>query len=150
MWAKLSGTFSKRPETPLQETFDVVDEKPSTVLSAVFDQHPNLSNFHESTEVPFPSPSPPASPSKNGRRGIFRRNPRGNGDHDSGSLSIKLPHLKKVKSSLHGSVTGEPPLPIVCLFGGKDSSSRPGNMPGVCRVTARLVDVSYAVAHAET
>ena len=99
MWAKISGAL-KRPETPAQEHFDI-DDRPPTVLATVFDQHPNLSNFHDPNEVPFPSPSPPASLSKNGRRGIFKRTPK----HDQGSLSLKIsiPQLKKVKSSLHGS-----------------------------------------------
>ena len=103
MWAKISGSF-RRPETPLQEHFDI-DDRPPTVLSAVFEQHPNLSNFHDPAEVPFPSPSPPASPSKHGRRGIFRR--KGLGEHDQGSLSIKIPipALKKVKSSINGSTS---------------------------------------------
>ena len=102
MWAKISGAL-KRPETPAQEHFDI-DDRPPTVLSTVFDHHPNLSNFHDPSEVPFPSPSPPASPSKHGRRGIFKRNGK-SGDHDQGSISLKIsiPQLKKVKSSLHGS-----------------------------------------------
>ncbi|PIL28204.1 hypothetical protein GSI_09616 [Ganoderma sinense ZZ0214-1] len=105
MWSKISSAL-RRPETPAQEPNTPIDDRFSsnTVLSTVFDRHPNLSNFHESTEVPFPSPSPPASPSKNGRRGIFKRNPKTfqDGEH-ANTLPIKLsiPHLKKVKSSLH-------------------------------------------------
>lgn len=102
MWSKISSAL-KRPETPAQD-FD--DEKPSqTVLSTVFDRHPNLSNFHDPTEVPFPSPSPPASPSKHGRRGIFKRTPK-TYDNDSVPhlpMKLSIPHLKKVKSSLHNS-----------------------------------------------
>ncbi|KAI0747217.1 hypothetical protein C8Q80DRAFT_1271994 [Daedaleopsis nitida] len=102
MWSKISSAL-KRPETPAQD-FD--DDKPSqTVLSTVFDRHPNLSNFHDPNEVPFPSPSPPASPSKHGRRGIFKRTPK---MHDNDSvphlpMKLSIPHLKKVKSSLHNS-----------------------------------------------
>lgn len=108
MWSKISNAL-KRPETPAQD-FDA-DDKPlgQTVLSTVFNHHPNLSNFHDPNEVPFPTPSPPASPSKNGRRGIFKRTAKTISENDQvPNLSIKLsiPHLKKVKSSLHGS-TGE-------------------------------------------
>ncbi|OSD02570.1 hypothetical protein PYCCODRAFT_1444979 [Trametes coccinea BRFM310] len=105
MWAKISSAL-KRPETPAQDSFDEHDGslKPPSVLNAVFNQHPNLSNFHETPEeVPFPSPSPPASPSKHGRRGIFKRTPKPFADNDQGhQLPIKLsiPHLKKVKSSI--------------------------------------------------
>ncbi|KAI8971313.1 hypothetical protein BD414DRAFT_540487 [Trametes punicea] len=102
MWAKISSAL-KRPETPAQDTDHDESYKPPSVLSAVFSQHPNLSNFHEPSEVPFPSPSPPASPSKHGRRGIFKRTPKAFTDSDQGpQLPIKLsiPHLKKVKSSI--------------------------------------------------
>ncbi|CDO77565.1 hypothetical protein BN946_scf184926.g2 [Trametes cinnabarina] len=105
MWAKISSAL-KRPETPAQDFNDDHDGnvKPPSVLNAVFNQHPNLSNFHEpSEEVLFPTPSPPASPSKHGRRGIFKRTPKAFPDNDQGpQLPIKLsiPHLKKVKSSI--------------------------------------------------
>ena len=118
MWSKISSAL-RRPETPAQEPNTPIDDRFSsnTVLSTVFHQHPNLSNFHEPTEVPFPSPSPPASPSKNGRRGIFKRNPKTfqDGEH-ANTLPIKLsiPHLKKVKSSLHTMSISES-LSIVSL-----------------------------------
>ncbi len=102
MWSKISSAL-KRPETPAQD-FD--EDKPQTVLSTVFNTHPNLSNFHDPAEVPFPSPSPPASPSRNGRRSIFKRTPKTWNDNDSNShlpMKLSIPHLKKVKSSLHNS-----------------------------------------------
>ncbi|KAI0706904.1 hypothetical protein C8T65DRAFT_740457 [Cerioporus squamosus] len=109
MWSKISSAL-KRPETPAQD-FDADDRlQPQTVLSTVFDRHPNLSNFHDPNEVPFPSPSPPASPSKHGRRGIFKRTPKTTSENDQvPHLPIKLsiPHLKKVKSSLHGSTASD-------------------------------------------
>ncbi|TBU28291.1 hypothetical protein BD311DRAFT_839778 [Dichomitus squalens] len=105
MWSKISSAL-KRPETPAQDLDSPLDDKhPSNaVLNAVFDRHPNLSNFHDPTEVPFPSPSPPASPSKHGRKGLFKRNPKSFHDGEqANTLPIKLsiPHLKKVKSSIH-------------------------------------------------
>ncbi|KAH9848978.1 hypothetical protein C2E23DRAFT_888588 [Lenzites betulinus] len=100
MWSKISSAL-KRPETPALDTDHDDVLKPPSVLTTVFSQHPNLSNFHEPTEVPFPTPSPPASPSKNGRRGIFKRAPK-RSENDGPTLPLKLsiPHLKKVKSSL--------------------------------------------------
>ncbi|RPD62165.1 hypothetical protein L227DRAFT_51616 [Lentinus tigrinus ALCF2SS1-6] len=108
MWSKISSAL-KRPETPAQD-FDADDRPVQTVLSTVFDRHPNLSNFHDPNEVPFPSPSPPASPSKHGRRGIFKRTAKTISESDQvPNLPIKLsiPHLKKVKSSLHGSTASD-------------------------------------------
>lgn len=126
MWSKISNAL-KRPETPAQD-FDT-DDRPQaqTVLSTVFDHHPNLSNFHDPNEVPFPSPSPPASPSKHGRRGIFKRTPKTISENDqvpSLSLKLSIPHLKKVKSSLHGSTGGYFFISVVDV----DRASLGGNM----------------------
>ena len=112
MWSKISNAL-KRPETPAQDIEHDESLKPPSVLNAVFNQHPNLSNFHEPSEVPFPSPSPPASPSKHGRRGIFKRTPKPWSDNDQApALPIKLsiPHLKKVKSSIQPNSASEYPL----------------------------------------
>ncbi|RDX44717.1 hypothetical protein OH76DRAFT_1045806 [Lentinus brumalis] len=110
MWSKISSAL-KRPETPAQD-FDTDDkQQPQTVLSTVFDRHPNLSVFHDSNEVPFPSPSPPASPSKHGRRGIFKRTAKTVSENDQvpqlPPLKLSIPSLKKVKSSLHGSTASD-------------------------------------------
>ncbi|KAI0824945.1 hypothetical protein BC628DRAFT_1321363 [Trametes gibbosa] len=101
MWSKISSAL-KRPETPVLDTDPDDVLKPPSVLTTVFSQHPNLSNFHEPTEVPFPTPSPPASPSRNGRRGIFKRAPKRTENDQGPTLPLKLsiPHLKKVKSSI--------------------------------------------------
>ncbi|KAI0945184.1 hypothetical protein AcV7_001791 [Taiwanofungus camphoratus] len=105
MWAKISSALKPgRPGTP---TLDQDDELPphADVLSKVYEQHPNLSVFHQASEIPFPSPSPPASPSKHGRRGMFKRPkaPRNDTGEPTTSSPVMLPlHLpKKVKSSLH-------------------------------------------------
>ncbi|KAI0765470.1 hypothetical protein C8Q74DRAFT_1205632 [Fomes fomentarius] len=125
MWSKISSAL-KRPETPAQD-FD--EDKPQTVLSTVFNTHPNLSNFHDPTEVPFPSPSPPASPSRNGRRSIFKRTPKTWNDNDSNShlpMKLSIPHLKKVKSSLHNSAGEYAALVTIVLTfstAGSDASS---------------------------
>ncbi len=105
MWSKISSAL-KRPETPVLDTERDDGLKPPSVLSTVFNQHPNLSNFHEPSEVPFPTPSPPASPSKNGRRGIFKRTPKTYSENEQGpqgsqlSLKLSIPHLNKVTSSI--------------------------------------------------
>ncbi len=76
-------------------------------MAGVFEQHPNLSVFHEPSEVPFPSPSPPASPSKHGRRGMFKRMSRMPGpNNDSTEAFPRTSISKKVKPSLHGLTTG--------------------------------------------
>ena len=105
MWSKISSALGKRPETP---ALDEDEDRPPTVLSTVFNQHPNLSNFHDPNEVPFPSPSPPASPSRSGRRGLFKRSAKTWNDNDSAPhlpMKLSIPHLKKVKSSLHTSAS---------------------------------------------
>ncbi|KAJ8455282.1 hypothetical protein ONZ51_g12534 [Trametes cubensis] len=81
MWSKISNAL-KRPETPAQDIEHDESLKPPSVLNAVFNQHPNLSNFHEP---------------------IFKRTPKTWTDNDQApALPIKLsiPHLKKVKSSI--------------------------------------------------
>lgn len=76
-------------------------------MAGVFEQHPNLSVFHEQPEVPFPSPSPPASPSKHGKRSMFKRMSRTPGpNNDSTEAFPRTSISKKVKSSLHGLATG--------------------------------------------
>lgn len=107
--------------------------KPPSVLSTVFNQHPNLSNFHEPSEVPFPTPSPPASPSKNGRRGIFKRTPKTYSENDQGpqgsqlSLKLSIPHLKKVKSSIAPNSASE------CLLFFLVSVAQPVGVAGLRR-----------------
>ncbi|KAH9947994.1 hypothetical protein B0H21DRAFT_778115 [Amylocystis lapponica] len=116
MWAKFSSAL-KRPGTPaLDNDNDTDDDRPTSpshadVLAGVFEQHPNLSVFHEPSEIPFPSPSPPASPSKNGHKGMFKRSktPKRDGTDSvppplPPKLSLTLP--KKVKSSLQTIATG--------------------------------------------
>ncbi|CCL98315.1 uncharacterized protein FIBRA_00309 [Fibroporia radiculosa] len=108
MWAKFSSALKQRPSTP--SLAEDQDDQPShaDVLSSVYEQHPNLSVFHqqdEPTEVPFPSPSPPSSPSLTGRRNIFRR-PKPSRIDTAAEPATSSPILspltlpKKVKSSL--------------------------------------------------
>ncbi|KAI0674695.1 hypothetical protein C8Q78DRAFT_1118171 [Trametes maxima] len=125
MWSKISSAL-KRPETPALDTEHDDSLKPPSVLSAVFNQHPNLSNFHEPSEVPFPSPSPPASPSKNGRRGIFKRTPKHFADSEQAHtlpLKLSIPHLKKVKSSITPNSASECSLSSSPSMTGSDASS---------------------------
>ncbi|KAI9449007.1 hypothetical protein BJY52DRAFT_292646 [Lactarius psammicola] len=113
MWAKLSNALKSRP------TLEETEPSSPDVMSSVLEKHPNLSMFHDDddtenkpTEVPFPAPSPPSSPSRS-RHGVLRRMSR-SGKHDNGepskvSSALKLPLRlpKKVKShmSIHTNLS---------------------------------------------
>ncbi|KAK0433651.1 hypothetical protein EV421DRAFT_2088558 [Armillaria borealis] len=98
MWSKITSALKYRSNDDQDSSFHQTD-----VMSRVLEQHPNMSVFHGEADTSIPVPSPPASPSKNGRRSIFRRTNRGK-DDDSirapspSPLALGLP--KKVKSSL--------------------------------------------------
>ncbi|ETW79905.1 hypothetical protein HETIRDRAFT_477546 [Heterobasidion irregulare TC 32-1] len=107
MWSKLSNALKRSGN----EQYDTEPLQTLDVMSSVLKQHPNLSVFHEvqdqeePTEVPFPIPSPPGSPSLNGRRGMFKRMSKGKIDLMEGAMPspppLKLPlPLKKVKAHL--------------------------------------------------
>ncbi|EED84378.1 predicted protein [Postia placenta Mad-698-R] len=100
MWAKFSNVLKHRPGTP---ALSEQDDEPD-VLGSVYEQHPNLSVFHEPSEVPFPSPSPPASPSLTGQKNVFKRpKPRIDTLTEPATSSPVISPLnlpKKVKSSL--------------------------------------------------
>ncbi|KAG7447351.1 uncharacterized protein BT62DRAFT_948399 [Guyanagaster necrorhizus] len=98
MWSKITNALKYRPSNDDQSS----SFHQSDVISRVLEQHPNMSVFHGEAETSIPVPSPPASPSKNGRRSIFRRTNKGKDDD-----SIRAPSpsplalgLPKVKSSL--------------------------------------------------
>ncbi|KAH9068092.1 hypothetical protein EDB83DRAFT_684060 [Lactarius deliciosus] len=109
MWAKLSNALKSRP------TVEETEPSSPDVMSSVLEQHPNLSVFHNdddaenrSTDVPFPAPSPPSSPSRT-RHGVLRRRISRSGKNDNGESSsskvasaLKLPLRlpKKVKSHM--------------------------------------------------
>ncbi|KAK0200898.1 hypothetical protein DFS33DRAFT_1479329 [Desarmillaria ectypa] len=99
MWSKITNALKYRLSNDDQDSsFHQTD-----VMSRVLEQHPNMSVFHGEADTSIPVPSPPASPSKNGRLSIFRRTNKGK-DDDSirapspSPLALGLP--KKVKSSL--------------------------------------------------
>ncbi|KAK0236935.1 hypothetical protein EDD85DRAFT_907765 [Armillaria nabsnona] len=98
MWSKITSALKYRSNDDQDSSFYQAD-----VMSRVLEQHPNMSVFHGEADTSIPVPSPPASPSKNGRRSIFRRTNKGK-DDDSirapspSPLALGLP--KKVKSSL--------------------------------------------------
>ena len=113
MWSKLSNALKRSGN----EQYDTEPPQTLDVMSSVLKQHPNLSVFHEvqdqeePTEIPFPIPSPPRSPSLNGRRGMFKRMAKGKLDLMEGAMSspppLKLPlPLKKVKAHLSLSTNG--------------------------------------------
>ncbi|KAI0696150.1 hypothetical protein BC835DRAFT_1414411 [Cytidiella melzeri] len=71
LWSKFGNVLKARPGTPGP---DADDERAPDVLAGVYEQHPNLSVFQQDViEQPFPTSSPPASPSRSGRRNMFKR-----------------------------------------------------------------------------
>ncbi|KAH9064396.1 hypothetical protein EDB87DRAFT_1680597 [Lactarius vividus] len=113
MWAKLSNALKSR------STVEETEPSSPDVMSSVLEQHPNLSVFHNdddaenrSTDVPFPAPSPPSSPSRT-RNSVLRRISRSgkndNGEPSKVSSALKLPLRlpKKVKShmSIHTNLS---------------------------------------------
>ena len=109
MWSKVSSALKLRTNALGQAGDDEPQSsRTGEVLASVYEQHPNLSVFHEPPEVPFPSPSPPASPSIHGRRSMFKRISKQvppNNDSTEALPRISGP-LKKVKSSINGPSTG--------------------------------------------
>ncbi|RDB23432.1 Calcium-binding and coiled-coil domain-containing protein 1 [Hypsizygus marmoreus] len=96
MWSKLSNVLKSK------QTHDGAEQSSSQgdVMSRVLDQHPNLSVFHSATDQIMPTPSPPSSPSKHGRRGMFKRMSRAPFQDDNDSLRAPSPMIgqpKKVK-----------------------------------------------------
>ncbi|KII82756.1 hypothetical protein PLICRDRAFT_702686, partial [Plicaturopsis crispa FD-325 SS-3] len=146
MWSKLSHALKPRSDS------DATSSAQSEVLTRVYEQHPNLSVFHDTNdapEVPFPTPSPPASPSKHGRRSVFKRMSKVAIKGDDGDSSLRLPMTlpKRVKSSLNintnvsqtslrpSSDTARPPTDDASLYGNDKYGSvrsilRDPNTPG--------------------
>ncbi|KAI5118622.1 hypothetical protein M0805_006990 [Coniferiporia weirii] len=104
MWTKISsvlkrgdGDVSAAPQDPAQ----------SSVVSLVGEQHLNHTDFRPSIEQPEANPelaaapthalSPPSSPSKQGKRGLFKRASK---IYDKDTVS-KHSLARRVKSSLH-------------------------------------------------
>lgn len=155
MWSKISSALKPaRPGTPAIED----DEQSSpvstvSILSKVYEQHPNLSVFHNNTdEVPFPTPSPPASPSKHSRMGVFKRLPKApwseNNEIVSSSprlLPLSIP--KKVKSNfLTSNGTSLPICVTICAHWMQvrkhhltDNPQRPLKNPMICLAPRRRV-----------
>jgi len=105
MWSKLSNAL--KPSRQLNDSDSdrsSAHSAPTDVLSRVYEQHPNMSVFHDNTndqDVPFPSPSPPPSPSRQ-RKKLTRLSTKFNSDGQPSSL--RLPTIgfpKKVRSHLH-------------------------------------------------
>lgn len=110
MWSKVSSALKLRPGTPGPIAEEETTTGSGDVLASVFEQHPNLSVFHQPSEVPFPSPSPPASPSRNGRRGMFKRMSKSVASNNDAMDTLSRHTLtKKVRSTFQGPSTGAPP-----------------------------------------
>lgn len=106
MWSKLTNAL--KPSRQLNDSDSdrsSAHSAPTDVLSRVYEQHPNMSVFHDHTndqDVPFPSPSPPPSPSRQRKKLTRRLSTKFNSDSQPSSLrlpTIGLP--KKVRSHLH-------------------------------------------------
>jgi hypothetical protein len=96
MLSKLNTFLKPGSRTPGPSTDDSSSSR-SGVVGRVKELHPNLSIFHgDDSEVPFPTPSPPVSPSKHGRGGMFKRMSRTPHDEPDTFSKVGLP--KKVKS----------------------------------------------------
>lgn len=68
MWSKITNALKNHGGVTSK------DEQLSTVMSKVFEQHPNLSVFHPNESgVLNPQPSPPPSPSVHSKRSMFKR-----------------------------------------------------------------------------
>ncbi|KAF8583400.1 hypothetical protein K439DRAFT_1412137 [Ramaria rubella] len=78
MWYKLTHLVKPRSNEVEGATEDDKENEPSgtanaSVMSCVYEQHPNLSVFHSESAVNLASLSPPTSPSKGSRRNMFKR-----------------------------------------------------------------------------
>ncbi|EPQ55818.1 hypothetical protein GLOTRDRAFT_93366 [Gloeophyllum trabeum ATCC 11539] len=110
MWSKLSNAL-KSSSSKHGRDDDEWEESglQPPVLDGVFEQHPNLSVFYNNQEeVPFPNASPPASPSKSGRKGLLKRASKMPWSEDSenqspAKLSLSLPSRLKNSLNLNGS-----------------------------------------------
>ena len=96
MWSKISSVL--RPRHTIEEPEPSSSE--GDVISKVKESH--LSVFHGASDRPIPTPSPPSSPSKSGRRGMFKRMSRAplKDDDSVRALCPPIGLPKKVKSSL--------------------------------------------------
>lgn len=107
MWSKLSNVLKpSRQFNDSDSDRSSAHSAPADVLSQVYEQHPNMSVFHERTndnDLPFPTPSPPPSPSKQRRKLTRRLSSKFNLSGDSQPSSLKFPIglPKKVRSHLH-------------------------------------------------
>jgi hypothetical protein len=107
MWSKLSNALKpSRQVNDSDSDRSSAHSAPTDVLARVYEQHPNLSLFHDNTndqDIPFPSPSrpsPPPSPSKQRKKSI-RVTAKLNSDSQPSSLRLPIGLPKKVRSHLH-------------------------------------------------
>lgn len=93
MWSKISSALKARSDG---EPALAQNMAQGTVMGKLLEQHPNMSVFHASHDQSLPAASPPSSPTKHGRLGLFKRNTKTQHDNSS-TLSL----ARKVKTSLH-------------------------------------------------
>ncbi|KAF5376080.1 hypothetical protein D9615_007716 [Tricholomella constricta] len=95
MWSKLSNVLKPRVAHEDPELSSQAD-----VMAKVYEQHPNLSVFHNDSEH-MTSPSPPPSPSKSAKRNMFKRMSKVPFKDDNEPMRAPSPMIgqpKKVKS----------------------------------------------------
>ncbi|KAF9219309.1 hypothetical protein BS17DRAFT_789471 [Gyrodon lividus] len=130
MWSKISSALKPRQGSDNETDHPVAH---TDVLSKVYEQHPNMSLFHDANpEVPLPTSSPPPSPSKKGRKGVLKRMSRTSKAEEVDSLRgqspLKLPISlpKKVRShmQLKSSDSLQPGTPLESKSDSKYGSVR--------------------------
>ncbi|TDL26867.1 hypothetical protein BD410DRAFT_819072 [Rickenella mellea] len=150
MWTKLSNALKQRGDGEQHQPTQQHQRQPpqqqeqhlqapqtastsqSKIVTKLREQHPNLSMFDQQPDVPFPAPSPPGSPSKHGKLGIFKRTSKAN-KNDEPIPSLKLPMFipKKVKSTLNlnsnNSSVSLPPRPSIESQRSSSDAPRPSN-----------------------
>ena len=94
MWSKISNALKSRSEAEPAPSVQpqLQPHLTSSIMGKILEQHPNLSIFNPTQDQTLPAPSPPSSPSKNGRLGLFKRS---KSQHQDNTWS------RKAKGSLH-------------------------------------------------
>ncbi|KAF8797581.1 hypothetical protein BYT27DRAFT_7228940 [Phlegmacium glaucopus] len=95
MWSKITNALKNHG--PNRDS----EQSSSTVMSKVFEQHPNLSVFHSNESgVLDPQPSPPPSPSVHSKRNMFKRMSKPALKDDTDSQRAPSPAPYKLTSTI--------------------------------------------------
>ncbi|KIP06376.1 hypothetical protein PHLGIDRAFT_90915 [Phlebiopsis gigantea 11061_1 CR5-6] len=106
MFSRFSSIIKPRNATSTDDESSNDAASKTDVVGRVKELHPNMSIFQpDASEVPFPAPSPPGSPSRDRRSaGMLKRMSRI--PHDDTQATLPRFGLSKVKSSLASLRTG--------------------------------------------